>query len=92
MKFTPEQVIEMAREAGFVVDELSRQHQPKCINHTNWMVDDLLAAICTLAADRALEAAAAKAEAIARDEYGMVNSLHEYGECADAIRAMKEQA
>ena len=33
---------------------------------------------------------AAKAEAIARDEYGMVNSLHEYGECADAIRAMKE--
>ena len=58
MKFTPEQVIEMAREAGFVVDELSRQHQPKCINHTNWMVDDLLAAICTLAADRALEAAA----------------------------------
>lgn len=82
MKFTPSQVIEMAREAGF--PSMSLDH----ISDTD---AERITRLCTLAADRALEAAAEKAEAIARDEYGMVNSLHEYGECADAIRAMKEQ-
>jgi len=89
MKFTPEQVIEMAREAGFVVDELSRQHQPKCINHTNWMVDDLLAAICTLAADRALEAAAHASNAQI-ERWVDDRARYAASECAAAIRAMKE--
>ena len=90
MKFTPEQVIEMAREAGFVVDELSRQHQPKFINHTNWMVDDLLAAICTLAADRALEAAANVCDNKADSMREMSIQQMELDLAADAIRAMKE--
>ncbi len=37
-----EQVIAWAREAGFVVDEKSQQHQPNCIFHTHHMVDELL--------------------------------------------------
>lgn len=35
-------VIEMAREAGFAVNEKARQHQPNCIFHTQHMVDELL--------------------------------------------------
>ena len=87
MKFTPEQVIEMAREAGFPFNKFGLLQGD---DDGEIDADKMLERLCTLAADRALEAAAAKAEAIARDEYGMVNSLHEYGECADAIRAMKE--
>jgi len=86
MKFTPEQVEQLLAESG-----------ANCVRSNPSQADEVyeayfyeLTRLCTLAADRALEAAAAKAEAIARDEYGMVNSLHEYGECADAIRAMKE--
>lgn len=37
----------------------------------------------------ALEEAAKKCEGIARDDYGMAY-LHEYGECAAAIRKLKE--
>ena len=35
-------IIAMAREAGFVVNEKARQHQPNCIFHTQYMVDELL--------------------------------------------------
>ena len=35
-------IIKMAREAGFVVDEKAQQHQPNCIFHTHHMVDELL--------------------------------------------------
>ena len=51
-----EQIIRMAREAGFVVDEKAQQHQPNCIFHTHHMVDELLEAFA------AIVAAAAKAE------------------------------
>ncbi len=37
-----EDIIRMAREAGFVVDEKAKQHQPNCIFHTHHMVDELL--------------------------------------------------
>jgi uncharacterized protein YfcZ (UPF0381/DUF406 family) len=37
-----EDIIEWAREAGFVIDEVAQQHQPNCIFHTHHMVDELL--------------------------------------------------
>ena len=37
-----EEIIKLAREAGFVVDEKAEQHQPNCIFHTHHMVDELL--------------------------------------------------
>ena len=39
---TQEDIIRMARDAGFAVNEKARQHQPKCIFHTHYMVDELL--------------------------------------------------
>jgi len=51
-----EDVIRMAREAGFYVDERARQHQPNCISHTYHMIDAQLERFA------ALVAAAAKAE------------------------------
>ena len=43
-------IIRLAREAGFVVDEVSQQHQPNCIFHTHHMVDDLLERFAALVA------------------------------------------
>jgi hypothetical protein len=37
-----EDIIKWAREAGFVIDEVAQQHQPNCIFHTHYMVDELL--------------------------------------------------
>ena len=76
MKFTPEQVIEMAREAD-----------PEHFYPDEKLFDDevaFLERLCTLAADRALEAAAVEAEAMHEEDRP--------GDYAYAIRAMKEQA
>jgi len=81
MKFTPEQVIEMAREAD-----------PECFYPDEKLFDDevaFLERLCTLAADRALEAAAV--ECGAKHANGNRKYTHA-DECIDAIRAMKEQA
>jgi hypothetical protein len=42
-------IIAMAREAGFAVNEKARQHQPNCIFHTHYMVDELLERFAALA-------------------------------------------
>ena len=42
-------IIRMAREAGFAVNEKARQHQPNCIFHTQHMVDELLERFAALA-------------------------------------------
>jgi hypothetical protein len=49
-----EDIIRMAREAGFVVDEKAKQHQPNCIFHTHHMVDELLERFAALVAKRAV--------------------------------------
>jgi hypothetical protein len=41
-------IIKLAREAGFVVDEKAQQHQPNCIFHTHHMVDELLVRFAVL--------------------------------------------
>ena len=45
-----EDIIAMAREAGFVVDEASRQYQPKCIGFTHYLIDDELERFAALVA------------------------------------------
>ena len=51
-------IIRMAREAGFVVDEKAQQHQPNCIFHTHHMVDELLERFAFLVAADEREACA----------------------------------
>ena len=70
MKFTPEQVIEMAREAGWCVPDDAT---------TDWIARQTR--LCTLAADRALEAAAVECDD---------NEFADGAECAQFVRAMKE--
>lgn len=48
-----EDIIELARKAGFVVDEKSRKHQPLCIFHTHHLVDELLERFAALVAAKA---------------------------------------
>jgi len=75
MKFTPEQVIEMARAA---IDK-DKTHAYSGF----WtLTEDELTRLCALAADRALEAAAQKCDD---------NEFADGAECAQFIRAMKEQ-
>ena len=45
-----EDIIRMAREAGFYVDEKARQNQPNCISHTYHMIDNQLERFATLVA------------------------------------------
>lgn len=45
-----EEIIRMAREAGFYVDEKARQNQPNCISHTYHMIDSQLERFATLVA------------------------------------------
>jgi hypothetical protein len=47
---TKEEVIAWAVEAGFVVDEKAKEHQPNCIFHTHYMVDELLERFASLVA------------------------------------------
>lgn len=51
-------IIRLAREAGFVVDEVSQQHQPNCIFHTHHMVDELLERFAALVTAHEREACA----------------------------------
>ena len=54
---TKDDVLRMAREAGFVVDEKAQQHQPNCVFHTHHMVDELLerfAALVTISEREAI--------------------------------------
>lgn len=59
------------------------------VEHGSRFNHDFARAIEAEARRDALEEAAKKCESIARDDYGMTY-LHEYGECAAAIRKLKE--
>ena len=77
---TRDDVILMAREAGFVVDEKAHQHQPNCIFHTHHMIDELLERFAALVADAEREACATACE-----EFYSIEWLAQH--CAAAIRA-----
>ena len=55
---TRDEIIKLARDAGFVVDEKAQQHQPNCIFHTHHMVDELLERFAVLVAEAEREACA----------------------------------
>lgn len=79
--FNRENIIRMAKEAGFVVDEMDYANQPNCISSTHYLVDDLLEHFARLVAAAEREACATVCEAIvAADEYAYAD------ECAKAIR------
>ena len=84
-------IIRMAREAGFVVDEVSQQHQPNCIFHTHYLVDELLKRFAALVAAHEREACAKECETLLPSQrifdhryYGAV------GDCVATIRARGE--
>ena len=89
MKFTREQVIEMARGAGFDV-ELAGVFDPTEGVIGAGDLSDELTRLCTLAADRALEAAANVCDNKADSMREMSIQQMELDLAADAIRAMKE--
>lgn len=85
MKFTTEQVIEMSKAANILEPiELLPSNQ--------WRDDTIreLTRLCTLAADRALEAAAQRGDAKAQAIRLYCNEAHVV-ELTNDIRAMKEQ-
>ena len=73
-------VIRLAREAGFVVDELSRQHQPNCIQHTWHLIDEGLERFAALVA-------AAERETCAKVVWSTPSPADEYVSLRDAIAA-----
>ncbi len=50
-----EDIIRMAREAGFFVNEKAREHQPNCISHTYHMIDPQLERFAALVAEHIRE-------------------------------------
>jgi hypothetical protein len=92
MKFTPEQVIEMARESGIEVHDRKQQARIGLAALAGLDSTAELTRLCTLAADRALEAAAQKVAPMGHWTGGHGEPrTPRPEECATAIRAMKEQ-
>lgn len=94
MKFTREQVIEMARQAGIEVHDRKQQARIGLAALVGLDSTDELTRLCTMAADRALEAAAHAFEQHNREHRQWVKgslwgNLTTEG-CA-RIRAMKER-
>ena len=85
MKFTPEQVIEMARAA-----DLAEARDDASTLPAGYV--ESLERLCTLAADRALEAAAQKCDSAPERQRGHGVYAADQAACATAIRAMKEKA
>jgi hypothetical protein len=47
---THDDIIRMAAEAGFIIDQESRQFQPNCISHTHHVIDEQLTRFAELVA------------------------------------------
>jgi hypothetical protein len=94
MKFTREQVIEMARVVGFSIECRNSIDGDEVVDGFGGVMTDELTRLCTLAADAALEAAAHAFEQHNRENRQWVNgslwgNLTTEG-CA-RIRAMKDK-
>ncbi len=83
---TQDEIIRMAQEAGFVVDEKAQQHQPNCIFHTHHMVDELLERFYARAVAAEREACARLCEEKA-PKWGDISAREAARDCAAAIRA-----
>ena len=78
-------IIRMAREAGFVVNEKARQHQPNCIFHTQYMIDELLKRFAELVRADEREQCAKVCDARYMGDNNREDM--EARRCAEAIRA-----
>ena len=79
-----EDIIRMAREAGFYVNEKARQHQPNCISHTYHMIDEQLERFAALVAAAERESWPAEMEAMERQVNILTDAL------AQAVAAERE--
>ena len=88
-----EDIIRMAMEAGFVVDEKAKQHQPNCIFHTHHMVDELLERFAALVAAAEREACAKVCEDtdIVDFEYCMVLHQDAAKTLTNAVAAIRKR-
>ena len=84
-------IIRMAREAGFFVDELSKHCQPDCITHTYYLVDELLERFAALVAAHEREACAKDCETLLPSQRIYDRRFYDaVGECVATIRARGE--
>ena len=82
-------IIRLAKEAGFVIDEKARQHQPNCIFHTHHMIDEGLTRFAALVAAAEREACAELCEEMEDRENPYERNVAVL-DCAAAIRARGE--
>lgn len=55
-------IVEAARQAGFVINDKGRQYQPNCITHTWHMIDEGLVRFAEIIRNKTLEDAAKKCD------------------------------
>ena len=79
---TKDDIIRMAREAGFLIDTHSQKYQPNCILSTHGLIDENLQRFANLAAAAEREACAKVCDEFQARDVGM-----QPAECAGAIRA-----
>ena len=75
-----DEIIRMAREAGFLIDTHSQKYQPNCILSTHGLIDENLQRFANLVAEHEREACAKVCEG--RHQEGL-----NFEGCAAAIRA-----
>ncbi len=79
---TQDDIIRMAREAGFLIDTHAQQYQPNCILSTHGLIDENLQRFAALVAKHEREECAKLCEAgVNADKYPTLTML------AQAIRA-----
>lgn len=65
---TQDEIIAMAREAGFAISEDAKKYQPNCIIHTHHMIDEELKRFAALV----------EAKAAAKEREAIANLRHLY--------------
>ena len=60
-------LIELAKKAGFLIDNDSRKYQQNCINATYWLIDANLQKFAALVAENTREECARRLDAVACD-------------------------
>ena len=75
-----DEIIRMAREAGFLIDTHAQKYQPNCILSTHGLIDENLQRFAALVA-------AAEREACAKVCEGRLQEGLNFEGCATAIRA-----
>ena len=63
---TKDEIIRMAREAGFLIDTHSQKYQPNCILSTHGLIDENLQRFANLVAEHEREACAKVCESHVR--------------------------